>query len=317
MRIFVAGATGAVGKRLVPALVARGHQVVGMVHSPGKSDSIKAMGAEPWVANGLDGDAIHQAVARTRPEVIINQMTALNKEFNPRKFDQVFATTNRLRTEGNDYLLAAAHIAGVRRFVTQGYAGWPFARTGGPIKTETDPLEFNPPKPFRNTLNAIRHLEAATTKAGLEGIVLRYGSLYGPRTNSGWMLDQIRARRMPLVGNGGGIWSFLHIDDAASAAIAAAEGNSLGTFNVVDDDPAAVAVWLPELARLIGAPPPRHLPAWLARFAIGEAGVIMMTDIRGASNQKAKRELAWTPSWKSWRDGFADQIGESRQRTAA
>ena len=317
MRIFLAGASGAVGKRLVPALVIKGHQVAGMVHSPGKADWVKSMGAEPIVANGLDADAVQQAVARFRPEVIINQMTALSPDFNPREFDQVFATTNRLRTEGNDNLLAAAKASGVRRFIAQSYAGWPYARTGGPVKRETDPLDPNPPQPMRNTLTAIRHLESATSESGLEGIILRYGSFYGPGTTSGGMLDQIRKRRMPVVGNGGAIWSFLHIDDAAHATVAAAEGGAPGVYNVVDEEPATVASWLPELARLTGSQPPHHVPVWLARFLIGEAGVIMMTTTRGASNQKAKMELGWTPFWKSWRDGFRNEIDEKREAKAA
>jgi nucleoside-diphosphate-sugar epimerase len=317
MRIFLAGASGAVGKRLVPALVTKGHQVVGMVHSPQKADWVRSMGAEPIVANGLDADAVRQAVARARPQVIVNQMTSLSTDFNARKFDQIFSITNRLRTEGNDNLLAAAKASGVRRFIAQSYAGWPYARIGGPVKTETDPLDPNPPKPMRDTLTAIRHLESATTESGLEGIVLRYGSFYGPGTTSDGMLGQIRKRRMPVVGDGGAIWSFMHIDDAAHATVAAVEGGAPGIYNIVDDEPATVASWLPELARLTGSQPPRRVPMWLARFLIGEAGVVMMTATRGASNQKAKMELGWTPFWKSWRDGFRHEIDEHRQPKAA
>ena len=317
MRIFLAGASGAVGKRLVPALVTKGHHVVGMIHSPQKADWVRLMGAEPILANGLHADAVHQAVARTHPEVIINQMTALSPDFNPRKFDQIFATTNRLRTEGNDNLLAAAKAGGVRRFIAQSYAGWPYARIGGPIKTEADPLDPDPPKPLRNTLTAIRHLESATIHAGLEGFVLRYGSFYGPGTTSDGMLDQIRKRRMPVVGDGAAIWSFLHIDDAAQATVAAVEAGAPGIYNIVDDEPATVSSWLPEVARLTGSQPPRHVAVWLARFLIGEAGIIMMTATRGASNQKAKMELGWTPFWKSWRDGFRNEIDENRQPKAA
>jgi nucleoside-diphosphate-sugar epimerase len=308
MRIFVAGATGAVGKRLVPLLVAEGHEVVGTTRSPEKADELRAAGAEPVVADALDETAVRDAVVDAKPEVVVHQATALSSLVSPRNVDRAFEPTNRLRTEGTDHLLAAARAAGVRRFVAQSFAGWPYARVGGPVKTEDDPLDPDPPKHFRRTLAAIRHLEAAVTSAeGLEGIVLRYGGFYGPATSlapGGVHNEAIRRRRFPIVGGGTGVWSFAHIDDAARATLAAIERGASGLYNVVDDDPAPVSEWLPAVAEAIGGPPPRRVPTWLGRIVAGDAAVAMMTSVRGASNAKAKRELSWQPRWPSWRDGF-------------
>jgi nucleoside-diphosphate-sugar epimerase len=227
---------------------------------------------------------------------------------NLRKFDRAFEATNRLRREGTDNLVAAARAAGARRLVAQSFAGWPYAREGGPVKSEEDPLDPNPPAGFRNTLDAIRYLEATVLGAGgLEGLALRYGPFYGPGTSigvGGSIVEDVRRRRVPVVGSGAGIWSFLHIDDAAQATLAAIERGPAGIYNIVDDEPAPVSEWLPALSAAIGAKPPRRVPAWLARPAIGKHGVVMMTEIRGASNAKAKRELGWQPTWTSWREGF-------------
>jgi nucleoside-diphosphate-sugar epimerase len=320
MRIVVAGATGALGRRLVPLLVERGHEVAGMTRSPAKAADLRAAGAEPVVADALDRDAVQRAVGQARPEVVVHQLTALAGLTNSRRFDQGFALTNRLRTEGTDHLLAAARAAGARRFVAQSFAGWPFARVGGPVKTEEDPLDPNPPAEFRRPLDAIRHLESAVLGAeGLEGVVLRYGGFYGPGTSvgdGGFLLEEIRRCRLPIVGAGTGVWSFVHIDDAAAATVAAVERGAPGIYQIVDDDPAPVSAWLPALAAAIGAKPPRRVPAWVARLVAGEHGVVLFTDIRGASNAKAKRELGWNPAYPSWRQGFRTGLGLPSQTRA-
>jgi nucleoside-diphosphate-sugar epimerase len=314
MRIFVAGATGALGRRLVPLLVERGHQVTGMTRTAGKAAGLRAAGTEPVVADALDRDAVLAAVAAARPEVVVHELTALAEMTDFRKLDQGFALTNRLRTEGTDHLLAAARAAGARRFVAQSFAGWPFARVGGPVKTEDDPLDPDPPAQLRRTLDAIRHLESAVLGAeGVEGVVLRYGGFYGPGTSAGedgFMLEDLRRRRFPLVGAGTGVWSFVHIDDAATATVAAVERGAPGIYQIVDDDPAPVSEWLPALAAAVGARPPRRVPAWVARLAGGAHGVVLMTEVRGASNAKARRELGWRPAWPSWRQGFRAGLGD-------
>ena len=313
MRVFVAGATGALGRRLVPLLVAGGHQVVAMTRTPGKVEGLRAAGAEPVVADGLDREAVLAAVVEARPQVVVHQLTDLAGTTNLKKFDAGFAATNRLRTEGTDNLLAAARAAGARRLVAQSFAGWPFARLGGPVKTEDDPLDPDPPAERRRTLDAIRHLEAAVLGAdGLEGLVLRYGGFYGPGTSvgaGGYLLEDLRRRRFPLVGAGTGVWSFVHIDDAAAATVAAVERGAPGIYQIVDDDPAPASAWLPELAAAVGARPPRRVPAWVARLVAGEHAVVMMTEVRGASNAKAKRELGWRPAYPSWRQGFRHGLG--------
>ncbi|HEY7690815.1 MAG TPA: NAD(P)-dependent oxidoreductase [Gaiellaceae bacterium] len=304
MRVFVAGAGGVVGRRLVSRLVERGHEVVATTRDPGKSDGLRALGATPAVMDGLDAASVGEAVARAQPEVVVHEMTALAGFSDLKDFDGGFAVTNRLRTQGTDNLLAAADAVGVRRLVAQSFTGWPNPRTGGPVKTEEDPLDPSPPAHQRRSLAAIGYLERAVLGAP-EGLVLRYGSLYGPGTSVASEYAQlIRKRKLPLVGGGRGIWSFLHVDDAAAATAIAVEGGRPGLYNVVDDDPAPVAEWLPYLAEVLGARPPRHVPAWLARFAIGEVGVSLMTQIRGSSNAKAKRELGFVPIWSSWREGF-------------
>jgi 2-alkyl-3-oxoalkanoate reductase len=308
VRVFVAGAGGAVGKRLLPLLIEGGHQVVALTRSPEREASLRRAGATPVIADGLDRDAVVAAVRNGEPEVVVHQMTALAGGLDFRRFERTFAQTNALRTQGTDNLLAAAQKAGARRFVAQSFAGWPYARSGGPVKTESDPLDPDPPPALKTTLDAIRHLERQVGGAGLEGVVLRYGGFYGPGTSlgpdGGEQIDLIRKRRWPVVGKGTGVWSLIHIDDVAAATLAAIEGGAPGIYNVADDDPAPVHEWLPYLAEMIGAKPPRQVPAWVGRLAAGEHGLAMMTSVRGASNAKAKRELAWTPRYSSWREGF-------------
>jgi nucleoside-diphosphate-sugar epimerase len=313
MRIFLAGATGALGRRLVPLLVAGGHQVSGTTRTPEKADDLREWGAEPVVVDALDRAAVYAAVAAAKPDVVVHQLTALTVELKLRKLDQTFAMTNRLRTEGTDILLAAAQAAGARRFVAQSFTGWPSERTGGPVKTEDDPIDPHPYPASRQTVAAIRHVETVVPAArGIEGLVLRYGGFYGPGNTmgrGGEFLEMVRKRQLPIVGGGGGIWSFVHIDDAAAATVAAVEGGAPGLYNVVDDEPAAVREWLPYLARVIGAKPPRRVPAWLVRPLLGGFGIAMMTEIRGSSNAKAKRELGWTLRYPSWRQGFRNGLG--------
>jgi 2-alkyl-3-oxoalkanoate reductase len=313
MKIFVAGATGAVGKRLIPLLVASGYEVVAMTRSPEKVDSLNAAGVEPIVADGLDRTAVMEAVMKAEPEIVIHQMSGLTGIKSYKKFDKEFALTNRLRTEGTNYLLEATRAAGARRLIAQSFGNWNYERTGTVAKGEEDPLDPKPPANQRRSIQAIRHLEQAVIGAdGIEGVVLRYGNFYGPGTSfalDGDLVKLVRKRNLPIVGHGGGVWSFIHMDDAATATIAAI-ASAPGVYNIVDDEPAPVAEWLPDLARAIEAKSPRRVPVWLGRLAIGEVGVSMMTHIRGASNAKAKREIGWTPIYKSWRDGFRTGLGD-------
>jgi nucleoside-diphosphate-sugar epimerase len=304
MRVLVAGATGVVGRQLVPQLIAAGHQVTATTRSEDKVAGLRAAGADAAVVDGLDAVAVGEVVARAEPEVVIHQMTALAGDFDLRHIERTFAATNQLRTVGIDNLLAAARAARARRVIAQSYSGWPNIRTGGAVKTEDDPLDPDPPKAMRSTLKAIKYLEHAVVSSPLEGIVLRYGSLYGPGA-SDLMVDMVKRRRVPVVGRGAGVWSFLHVQDAASAAVAALDRGATGIYNIVDDEPAAVSEWLPVLAAATGAKPPLRVPAWLGRLVAGEAAVSVMTEVRGSSNAKAKRELGWEPAWATWRDGFA------------
>ncbi len=309
MKVFVAGATGVMGRQLVPRLVAAGHEVVGTTRSESKTRQLYDLGATPAVVDALDPDQVAAAVAEAQPEAIIHQLTSI-ESVNPRRFDRDFALTNRLRTEGVDHLLSAGRAVGVSRFIAQSYTSWPYARTGGPVKTEDDPLDPTPAREMRESFAAIRHLEEAVTGADWTvGIALRYGGFYGPGTSldaGGEQVEMVRKRRIPVVGNGRGVWSFVHIADAAEATVAALERGSRGVYNIVDDDPAPVAEWLPQLAQQLGAKPPMRVPKFVGRLAAGEAGVIMFTDMRGASNAKAKRELGWQPAHPSWRQGFAE-----------
>jgi nucleoside-diphosphate-sugar epimerase len=305
MNIFIAGATGAAGRALVPLLLQQGHTVTGTTRSAAKASALRALGARAAVVDGLDADGVLRAVDAAHPDVIVHQMTALaGADF--KNFDRSFATTNRLRTEGTEHLLRAARETGVERVIAQSYAGWPAARTGGPVKTEDHPLDPEPAKGTIATHAAIARLEHLVTRAG--GIVLRYGGFYGPGSGmapGGDQVAQVLARKFPLVGDGGGVWSFLHTDDIATGTLAAIERGRPGEiYNIVDDDPAPVREWLPALAQAVGAPPPRRVPAWLARLVAGPAAVAMMTESRGASNVKARRELGWEPTWPTWREGF-------------
>ena len=308
MRVFVAGATGAIGKQLVPRLVEAGHEVHGMTRSESKQAMLYELGAVPVVADALDPDQVAEAVGRARPDVIVHQLTAIPATLDLRHFDRDFALTNRLRTEGTDYLLSAGQAVGVRRFVAQSHI-LSYARTGGPVKSEEDAFDRSPAREMRETLAAIRHLEEAVLGARwTEGIVLRYGHFYGPGTSLAAgtaQTDLVRKRKFPLVGDGGGVWSFIHVADAAEATVAAIERGSRGIYNVVDDDPAPVAKWLPALAQELGAKKPVRVPRFIGPLFAGEAGVVMMTEVRGASNAKAKRELEWRPAHPSWRQGFA------------
>jgi nucleoside-diphosphate-sugar epimerase len=308
MRVFVAGATGAIGKQLVPRLVAARHEVHGMTRSESKQAMLRELGAVPVVADALDPDQVAEAVGRARPEVIVHQLTAIGS-VDPRHFDRDFALTNRLRTDGTDHLLSAGQAVGVRRFVAQSNGAFSYARTGGAVKVEKDPLDPAPAREMRGMVAAIRHLEEAVLGADwTEGIVLRYGAFYGPGTSmapGAELFELVRNRKFPLVGDGGGVWSFIHVADAAEATVAAIERGSRGVYNVVDDDPAPVAEWLPALAQMLGAKKPMRVPRFVGRLFAGEVGAGMMTEVRGASNAKAKRELAWRPAHPSWRQGFA------------
>jgi 2-alkyl-3-oxoalkanoate reductase len=313
MRVLVVGASGVVGNHLVPQLQQRGHEVIGTSRSPGKAGRLRALGAEPIVLDALDAAAVRQAVAAARPDAVIYQATALAGVSDFKHFDASFGPTNRLRTEGIDILLAAARQAGVARIVAQSYASHRYAREGGWVKTEDEPLDPTPPAAMRQTLAAMAHLDTAVTEAG--GIALRYGSFYGD-PGDGWPVI-MRARKFPIVGDGGGVWSHIHLDDVAAATVLALEHDGPAIYNIVDDEPAPSRVWLPELAKIVGARPPQHFPRLMARLFAGEAPVVMATESRGASNTKAKRELGWTLRYPSWRQGFAAAYGEPEPPRAA
>jgi nucleoside-diphosphate-sugar epimerase len=293
----------------VPQLVSAGPQVTGTTRSPAKFDQLRAWGAEPVAVDGLDAAAVGEAVAAAEPDVIIHQLTALAGKLDLRRFDRTFEVTNQLRTIGTDNLLAAAQAAGVRRFVAQSFTGWTNGRTGARVKTENDPLDPHPLKAQRKSMAAIEHVERVVTEAPTESVVLRYGLFYGPGASDP-MVEMIRKRRMPIAGDGGAIWSLIHIDDAASATVAALAAGR-GVYNIVDDDPATAAEILTTMADAVGAKAPRRVPVWLARLAAGDVGVAFLTQIRGASNAKAKRELGWQPHWSSWREGFRHGLADA------
>jgi nucleoside-diphosphate-sugar epimerase len=322
MRIFLAGATGVVGARLLPLLIEHGHEVTATTRTPAKVAMLQEAGAVAVVVDVLDGDAVMAAVREASPDVIVHQATALSgMGANPRKIGEEFALTNRLRTEGTRHLLAAARASGAERLVAQSFAGWPNAREGGPVKTEDDPLDPNPPATMRAALDAIRELEATVAGAeGMDGVVLRYGGFYGPGTSiaaGGEHAEMIRKRRFPIVGDGAGVWSFIHVDDVASATLAAIDRAPAGIYNIVDDDPAPVSEWLPALAAAVGGRPPRRIPRWLGRLVAGEQAVSMMTSVRGSSNAKFRRELGWEPAHPSWRQGFRELGAAPRAAVAA
>jgi 2-alkyl-3-oxoalkanoate reductase len=311
MKVFLAGGSGAIGKRLVPMLVANGHQVVATTTSERKLPVLRELGAEAVVLDVLDRNAVMATVMRSDPDVVIHEATALSAMgASMRNLDKVFAHTNRLRTEGTDNLLEAARAAGARRFVAQSFTGWSNERKGKMVKTEDDPLDAEPYRHTEQTLAGIKHVESVVPAAtDIEGVVLRYGGFYGPGTSlardGGQHTEAIRKRQFPIVGEGTGVWSLVHIDDAAAATLIAAERGKPGIYNITDDDPAPIGEMLPVIAKAVGAPPPRHFPVWLARLLAGKVGVGMMTEMRGSSNAKARRELGWAPRYSSWRDGFA------------
>ena len=319
MRVFVAGASGAIGTRLVPQLIEQGHEVIGTFRSPGNAERVRALGAEPIALDLLDASAVRTAVLGTGPEAIVHQATALADVRFGRSLDRSFGPTNRLRTEGTDALLAAAREAGVRRFVAQSFASYRYAPEGGPVKTEDDRLDPSPPAMARETNAAMRHLDQAVTDAG--GIALRYGGFYGGSSDG--LVRPVRKRQFPIIGDGAGISSFIHLDDAAAAAVLALDHGGAGVYNIVDDEPAPMSEWLPALAKALGAKPPRHVPVWLAGLIAGKGAVMMAIGSRGASNAKAKRELGWALRYPSWRQGFvaayapATQPGASRSHGAS
>ena len=300
MRVFVAGASGALGSRLVPQLIEAGHEVVGTHNSPGRAELLRTLGAKPVMLDLLDVRAVRKAVLENEPQAIVHEATALANAKWGRNFDKVFAGTNELRTNGTDALLAAAREAGVRRFVAQSFASYRYVREGGPVKTEDDPLDPTPPANAQQSFAAMAYLEQTVAEAG--GIILRYGLFYGA-ANDG-LIEPVRKRQYPIVG-GGGITSWIHLEDAAAATVLALERDGPAIYNIVDDEPAPVREWLPVFAQALGAKPPRRFPTWLARLIAGDAAVVMGTDARGASNEKAKRELGWTPRYPSWRTGFS------------
>ena len=305
MHVYIAGGTGAIGQRLVPQLVARGHRVTSTTRDARKIGLIEGLGAEAVVVDALDSAAVGESVAKAEPDAVVHQLSALSGKLDVKHFDRSFAMTNRLRTEGLDHLIAAAQASGVPHVVTQSYTGWPNIRSGSWVKDEEDPLDPEPPRAQRETLDGIRYLEDATQK--VDGTVLRYGGFYGDASNA--MVPVIRKRQFPLAGGGTGYTSFVHLDDAASATVLALEKGTRGVFNIVDDEPAPASEWLPYLAECVGAKPPMRLPLWVARLAGGEVAVSMLTRTRGSSNARAKRELGWELRWPSWRQGFKDGLG--------
>ena len=305
MRVFVTGASGAIGTRLVPQLIEHGHEVIGTHNSPGSAERLRALGATALRLDLLDRDAVIDAVVAHKPDAIVHEATAIPAEIDFKHFDRSFHETNLLRTKGTDALLAAAEAAGVTRFVAQSYASARYVRVGGMVKTEDDPLDPTPPSASSESVAAMIHLEDAVTTAG--GIVLRYGIFYGA-ANDG-LIVPVRKRMFPIVGGGAGVSSFVHLDDAAAATVLALEHEGPAIYNIVDDDPAPVREWLPVLAEVLGAKSPRRAPRWLARLLAGDAAVLMGTESRGGSNAKAKRELGWTLRHPTWRRGFAAAYG--------
>ena len=303
MRVLVVGGSGAIGRRLVPQLASRGHDVTASSRSAAKAGQLRALGAEPIVLDVLDAAAVRAAVAAARPEAIVYQATALGGAGFSRSLDKTFAPTNRLRTEGTDNLLAVRQEMGVQRFVAQSFAPYRYERAGGPVKAEDDPLDGHPPDSARQTFAAMNHVDQAVTAAG--GIALRYGGFYGDPDQ---LLQAVRKRQYPIVGDGAGVMSFIHLEDAAAATVLALDQVGPAIYNVTDDEPAAARDWLPVLAEAAGAKPPRHVPSWLAPLIMG-GGLAMMTQSRGAANGKAKKELGWTLRYPSWRQGFPASFG--------
>ncbi len=312
MKVFLAGATGAIGRRLVPQLVEAGHEVIAMTRSKEKLGKLYELGAEPVLCDVFDAGLLGPVVARAEPDAVINELTDLPQSLNPRKLKEYYAANNRVRREGIANLLSAARGAGVRSFLVQGAAYW-YAPTGGAVKTEEAPLYLDAPAPIGPAVQTIKEVEDAVLSAdGIEGVVLRYGMFYGPGTwyaKDGDVGRQVRKRRYPMIGHGEGTFSFIHIDDAAAATVAALERARPGVYNVVDDEPATAAEWMPLYAEALGAKRPPRVPAFLARMIAGDALVTWMLGLRGASNEKIKEELGWRPRYKSWRQGFFENPG--------
>ena len=312
MRVFVAGATGVIGTVLVPRLLARGHEVTGMTRSEEGAAALRGHGAEAAVADAFDAAAVEEAVTGTRPEVVVHQLTSIPVRIEPRKMDKAFALNDRLRDEGTRHLVAAARAAGVRRMVAQSVS-FAYRPSSGGLRSEDDPLYLDAPAPFDRTVRALSSLETQVLDAGgLEGLVLRYGFFYGPGTQyaaDGPQAEMVRRRRLPMIGSGSGVFSFIHIDDAAAATVAAVEGGAPGAYNVVDDEPAAWRDWLPVYADAMGAKRPLRVPVFVARMAAGPVAVMYATEVAGASNAKAKAQLGWKPAWPSWRQGFFQAAG--------
>jgi 2-alkyl-3-oxoalkanoate reductase len=312
MKVFLAGATGAIGSRLVPQLVEAGHQVTAITRSKEKLGKLYDLGAEAVACDVFDAGRLGSVVARAEPDAVINELTDLPQSLNPRRLKEYYAANNRVRREGTANLLSAARGAGVRRFLIQGAAYW-YAPTGGPVKTEEAPLYLDAPSPIGPAVETIKEVEEAVLTAdGIEGIVLRYGMFYGPGTwyaKDGDVGRQVRKRRYPMIGHGEGTYSFIHIDDAASATVAALESARPGVYNVVDDEPVSAAEWMPVYVEALGAKRPPRVPAFVARLIAGEALVRWMLGLRGASNEKIKEELGWRPKYESWRQGFFENLG--------
>jgi 2-alkyl-3-oxoalkanoate reductase len=309
MKVLVTGASGIIGAHLVPQLVDHGHEVIATTRSPEKLPRLRALGAEPALLDGLDPASVGETVARVAPDAIIHEMTSLKGNPDLRHFDRWFARTNELRTRGTEHLLAAARATGVARFVVQSYTGWTNAHDGGPVKSEDDPLDPHPAGVQRETLEAIRTMEASVLDAPLDGVVLRYANLYGPDASTS-NVELLRKRMFPVIGNGGGVWSWLHVADAAAGTVAALERAEPGIYNLADDEPARVSEWLPYLAAVVDAPKPLHVPVWLGRLLAGDAAVAWLTEGRGSSNVKARRELGWQPTRPTWREGFLELAPE-------
>ncbi len=312
MRVLVIGASGVIGTRLVPQLREQGHEVVGTSRSAGKAESLRELGAEPAVLDVLDAGAVRDVVGAARPDAIIYESTAIAGVSDFKHLDRSFAPTNRLRIEGTDNVLAAAREAGIRRIIAQSYAPNRYKRIGGMVKTEEDPLDPGPPAAMSQTVTAMNHLDRAVTLAG--GIALRYGGFYGAPDDD--MVAAIRSRKFPIVGNGAGMTSFIHLDDAAAATVLALGHDGPAIYNIVDDDPAPASVWMPEVAKIIGARPPFRIPRLAAKLVAGEMAVMMATESRAASNAKAKRELGWTLRYPSWRQGFAAMAADQAKAAA-
>ena len=311
MRIFVAGATGVIGRRVVSLLVGAGHAVTGMTRSPERAEALRAQGAEPVVCDAFDATGLGEAVAAVEPEVVVHELTELPNALDPRRMREQLAGNARIRREGTRNLVEAARAARARRLVAQSIA-FAYAPEGEPVKSEGAPLDLDAPPEWRPTVEAVAELERLVTEAdGLDGLVLRYGYFYGPETpyaRDGAVAGLVRKRRFPIVGRGSGVFSFVHVDDAATATVAAVGRGAPGIYNVVDDEPAPVSEWLPAYAEVIGAPPPGRAPAFVARLLAGRYAVYAATKSRGASNAKAKRELAWELRYPSWRQGFRAEL---------